>query len=80
MTTISNNTKINDPYIVERKRQEKLDEQKRVEEHNNKKVMIDKMMLKLYYERLDRLATYNRHKQLERAQVEQGRLIDIEIK
>ena len=80
MTTISNNTKINDPYIVERKRQERFNEQKRVEEHNNKKVMIDKMMLKLYYERLDRLATYNKHKQMERAQVEQGRLIDIEIK
>ena len=80
MTTISNNTKINDTYIVERKRQEKFNEQKRIEEHNNKKVMIDKMMLKLYYERLDRLATYNRHKQLERAQIEQGRLIDIEIK
>ena len=80
MTTISNNTKINDPYIVERKRQERFDEQKRIEEHNNKKVMIDKMKLKLYYERLDRLATYNRHKQLERAQIEQGRLIDIEIK
>ena len=80
MTTISNNTKINDTHIIERKRQEKFDEQKRVEEHNNKKVMIDKLMLKLYYERLDRLATYNRHKQLERARVEQGRLIDIEIK
>ena len=80
MTTISNNTKINDPYIVERKRQARFNEQKRVEEHNNKKVMIDKMMLKLYYERLDRLATYNKHKQMERAQVEQGRLIDIEIK
>lgn len=42
--------------------------------------MIDKMMLKLYYERLDRLATYNKHKQMERAQIEQGRIIDIEIK
>ena len=30
MTTISNNTKINDPYIVERKRQERFDEQKRI--------------------------------------------------
>jgi len=80
MTTISNHTKINDLYIVERKRQERLNEQERIEEYNNKKVMIDKMMLKLYYERLDRLATYNRHKQMERAQVEQGRIIDIEIK
>ena len=53
MSTISNNTKINDTYIVERKRQDRFNEQKRVEEHNNKKVMIDKLMLKLYYERLD---------------------------
>ena len=80
MSTISNNTKINDTYIVERKRQDRFNEQKRVKEHNNKKVMIDKLMLKLYYERLDRLATYNKNKQLERAQVEQGRLIDIEVK
>jgi len=80
MSTISNNTKINDTYIVERKRQDRFNEQKRVEEHNNKKVMIDKLMLKLYYERLDRLSIYNKNKQLERAQVEQGRLIDIEIK
>lgn len=29
MTTISNNTKTNDPYIVERKRQERINEQER---------------------------------------------------
>ena len=37
-------------------------------------------MLQKYYEKLDALALYNRQKQLERAQAEQGRFVDIEVK
>ena len=37
-------------------------------------------MLQKYYERLDALALYNKQKTLERAQAEQGRFVDIEIR
>ncbi|MBO01772.1 MAG: hypothetical protein CMG35_03935 [Candidatus Marinimicrobia bacterium] len=59
---------------------EKQLEAKRLEEFNNKKIILSELMLQKYYERLDALALYNRQKQLERAQAEQGRFVDIEVK
>ena len=61
-------------------RTEKQLEAKRLEEFNNKKIILSELMLQKYYERLDALALYNRQKQLERAQAEQGRFVDIEVK
>ena len=43
------------------------------------KIILDKLMLQAYYERLDRLATYNAQAQLVSAQAEQGRVLDIEV-
>lgn len=65
-------------------RQEKLEafnNQKNIEqEHNNKKVTLDKLMLEAYYARLDALSIYTRKAELQSAQAEQGKIIDIEIK
>ena len=61
-------------------RTEKQLEAKRLEEFNNKKIILSELMLQKYYERLDALALYNKQKQLERAQAEQGRFVDIEIR
>jgi len=41
---------------------------------------MTELMLKAYYDKLYDLATYNRQKQLQAAQAEQGRIIDIEVK
>ena len=57
-----------------------LSEAKRIEEHTNKKIILTDLMLQKYYERLNELALYNRQKQLEKAQAEQGRIIDIEVR
>ena len=76
--------KVNDPY-----RMEAILLQKRIEQHHidkarqqervQERIVLDKLMLQAYYERLDRLATYNAQAQLESAQAEQGRLVDIEV-
>ena len=52
----------------------------RIQEHHNKKINLDKRMLEAYYAVLDRLQTYNQQKQLERANAEQGKFLDIEVK
>ena len=64
----------------EQQRIEKQREAKRLEEFNNKKIVLSELMLQKYYERLDALALYNKQKTLERAQAEQGRFVDIEIR
>ena len=60
---------------IEKHYNEKIEQQERVRE----KRLLDKRMLQAYYERLDRLATYNAQAQLNRARAELGRLIDITI-
>ena len=60
---------------IEKHHNEKIEQQERVRE----KRLLDKHMLQAYYERLDRLATYNAQAQLNRARAELGRLIDITI-
>ena len=48
-------------------------------EHQNKKIVLTELMLEMYYKRLEQLVTYNRQKQLEYAQAQQGRFLDIEV-
>ena len=76
---------MNMPFVAEeRMRQERLEnfhyDQKRIQEHNNKKVTLDKLMLEACNARLDALSIYTRNAQLQAAQAEQGKLLDIEIK
>ena len=76
---------MNMPFRAEeRMRQEKLEafnnQKNIVQEHNNKKVVLDKLMLEAYYARLDALSIYTRNAQLQAAQAEQGKLLDLEIK
>ena len=47
-------------------------------EHQNKKIVLTELMLEMYYKQLERLVTYNRQKQLEYAQAQQGRFLDIQ--
>lgn len=67
-------------YQQEQIRIEKNREAKRIEEHTTKKIVLTDLMLQKYYEKLNELATYNRQKQLEKAQAEQGRFVDIEVR
>tara|TARA_Y200000002_G_C22590655_1_gene625052 strand:+ start:853 stop:1125 length:273 start_codon:yes stop_codon:yes gene_type:complete len=76
---------MNMPFRAEeRMRQEKLEafnnQKNIVQEHNNKKVILDKLMLEAYYARLDALSIYTRNAQLQAAQAEQGKIIDIEVR
>ena len=48
-------------------------------EHQNKKIVLTELMLEMYYKRLEQLVTYNRQKQLEYAQAQQGKFLDIEV-
>ena len=67
-------------YQQEQQRIERNREAKRIEEHTNKKIVLTDLMLQKYYEKLNELALYTRQKQLEKAQAEQGRIIDLEVK
>ena len=85
INSISNTMMQNQQYVAQKRlEQERLDEhytnKKRIEEHYNKKITLDKLMLEAYWQKLDRLETYNRQKQLEQASAEQGRFLDIEVK
>ncbi|MBR19868.1 MAG: hypothetical protein CMA64_06945 [Euryarchaeota archaeon] len=65
--------------LVERQR-EHYEQQKQITKHQNKKIQITELMLKAYWDNLDRFSLYNKQSQLERAQAEQGRFLDIEVK
>ena len=67
-------------YQQEQQRIERNREAKRIEEHTNKKIVLTDLMLQKYYERLNELALYNRQKQLEKAQAEQGQFVDIQVR
>ncbi len=77
---------VNQPLLHAEKRmqQQRLDNfhhnQKRIQEHNNKKVLLDKLMLEAYYEKLDRYVLYTRNRELQSAQAEQGKFLDIEVR
>ena len=89
MTSVSNNSLPmardieyynNIRYQQEQQRIEKNREAKRVEDYTIKKIEITDLMLQKYYEKLNELSLYTRQKQLEKAQAEQGRFIDIEVR
>ena len=85
MTEIVNQPMLQSNIVAEKRmQQQRLEnfhyEQKRIQEHNNKKVILDKLMLEAYYARLDALSIYTRNAQLQAAQAEQGKLLDIEIR
>ena len=76
---------LNMPFVAEeRMRQQRLEnfhyDQKRIQEHNNKKVVLDKLMLEAYYAKLDALSIYTRKAELQSAQAEQGKFVDFEVK
>ncbi len=75
---------MNMPFNAERRLQQERIEafhvaKQIVIERTAEKVLLDKLMLEAYYEKLDRLETYNRQAQLLKAQAEQGRILDIEV-
>ena len=63
----------------ERQRQH-YEEKRIIQEHHNKKLEINEMLLKAYYANLERFETYNRQRQIQHAQAEQGKFLDIEVK
>ena len=85
MTEIVNQSLLQSNIVAEKRmQQERLEkfnyDQKRIQEHNNKKVQLDKLLLEAYHARLDALALYTRNAKLQAAQADQGKFIDIEIK
>ena len=82
--SVSRNIQYYDLYKMEaRLVQEKIEEYHlekiRQQEKVNNKIILDKQLLEAYFEKLDRLATYNAQAQLERAQADMGKIIDIEV-
>ena len=65
--------------LVQEKIEEYHLEKIRQQEKVNNKIILDKQLLEAYFEKLDRLATYNAQAQLERAQADMGKIIDIEV-
>ena len=53
---------------------------KRMEEHHNKRIQLTQLMLEKYWEKIALLNTYNRQRQIQQAQAEQGQFLDIEVK
>jgi len=67
--------------IMRQEKIEALNNQKNIEqEHYNKKVVLDKLMLEAYYARLDALSIYTRKAELLQARAEIGKHLDIEVK
>ena len=62
----------------------KVDEQARIREkekiktHNKERSELNELMVKLYHQRLDRLATYNRFATIVKPQIDQGKFINLE--
>jgi hypothetical protein len=78
-------TSMHQPFNADaRMAQEKLEafnnKKNRTQEHYNKKVILDKLMLEAYYARLEALSIYTRNAQVLHAQAEIGKHLDIEVK
>lgn len=78
-------TSIHQPFNADaRMAQEKLEafnnKKNRTQEHYNKKVILDKLMLEAYYARLEALSIYTRNAQVLQARAEIGKQLDIEVK
>ena len=84
MTQISNlqsNVPIQHDKIGQQERlEEYYNNKKRMEEHHNKRIELTQLMLEKYWEKIALLNTYNRQRQIQQAQAEQGQFLDIEVK
>ncbi len=77
---IENSQIVSQPYNQAQQAIERHQEIVATRKWQREKVIMTELMLKAYYDKLYDLATYNRQKQLQAAQAEQGRIIDIEVK
>lgn len=84
MTQISNlqsNMPIHNEKILQQERlEEYYNNKKRMEEHHNKRIQLTELMLQKYWEKIAMLNTYNRQRQIQQAQADQGQFLDIEVK
>ena len=81
MTSISNVTRHNDiPIRIPSQPTQKAEELERVQEHVREKVVLDKLMLEKYYEKLYQYSLYNKQKELVSLRPHAGQLVDIEVK
>ena len=78
---IENSQIVSQPYNFQAQQAiEKHQEIVATRKRQREKVIMTELMLKAYYDKLYELATYNRQKQLQAAQAQQGRIIDIEVR
>ena len=84
MTSISHVTRHNDLYFNPRLQDQqpirKTEELERVQEHVREKIVLDKLMLEKYYERLNQFNIYNKQKEMVSIQTRAGQIVDIEVK
>ena len=67
--------------VIEQHRlqREHYEQKQQIQEFHNKKIELNKRVLEAYFEKLDRIAIYNKERQLQSAQAEQGRFLDIKV-
>ena len=58
--------------------QASIREQEKIKTHNKERSELNELMVKLYHQRLDRLATYNRFATIVKPQIDQGKFINLE--
>ena len=58
--------------------QARIREQEKIATHNKERSELNELMVKLYHQRLDRLATYNRFATIVKPQIDQGKFINLE--
>ena len=58
--------------------QARIREQEKIKTHNKERSELNELMVKLYHQRLDRLATYNRFATIVKPQIDQGKFINLE--
>ena len=58
--------------------QDRIREQEKIKTHNKERSELNELMVKLYHQRLDRLATYNRFATIVKPQIDQGKFINLE--
>ena len=81
MTSISHVTRHNDiPIRIPSQPTQKAEELERVQEHVREKIVLDKLMLEKYYERLNQFNIYNKQKEMVSIQTRTGQIVDIEVK
>ena len=59
--------------------QARIREQEKIKTHNKERSELNELMVKLYHQRLDRLATYNRFATIVKPQIDQGKFINLEV-